>query len=110
VGARERVTGPCKCGPLWWATLRASVRITEGAIAVSPIFSGHIDRRGVMNDARKDGRRLIALAANPTAAEQDPLCAEQVERGECALRSRPLQVKDGRGLRTGSSSDRPESP
>jgi hypothetical protein len=34
----------CRCGPLWWATLRASVLITEGRIAVWPIFSGHIAR------------------------------------------------------------------
>jgi hypothetical protein len=29
---------------LWWATLRASVRITEGRIAGWPIFGGQIAR------------------------------------------------------------------
>jgi hypothetical protein len=29
VAARERVSRPCRCGPLWWATLRASVRNTD---------------------------------------------------------------------------------
>jgi len=41
-----------------WATLRASVLITEGRFAVWPIFSGHIDR-GV-SDIRAVGTSACA--------------------------------------------------
>jgi hypothetical protein len=40
----QNMRRPGRCGALWWATLRASVLITEGRTAVSPICCGHIDR------------------------------------------------------------------